>query len=123
MAGLSRVLSEHECAVVVQSADKRLVRGPGSVRTFGRWKWVVVVDLRPFVLDLAHTNVLTADRVPVSVSGTLDARVVDPEAAVVEVVDYNKATRIIAETAIRGVVKEWQSAERESASTRLEARS
>ena len=96
------------------------MRGPGSVRTFGRWRRVVVVDLRPFVLDVAFTDVLTGDGVPMSVSGTLDGQVVDPDVAVTKVADYKKATTIIAETVIRAAVKEWDSLERESAATRLE---
>jgi hypothetical protein len=59
--------------------------------------------------------------VPVSVSGSLEGRVVDPDAAVMKVVDYKNATKIIAETVIRAALKEWDSAELESASTRLEA--
>ncbi len=122
MLGLSRDLSEHECAVVVRRAHvTQLVRGPGSVRTFWRWKRVVVVDLRPFRFEIPPTDVVTTDRVPLSVTGTLEGRVVDPEAAVVKVVDYKNATKFIAETAIRAALKEWHSAERESTSTRLEA--
>jgi regulator of protease activity HflC (stomatin/prohibitin superfamily) len=122
MLRLSRVLSKHECAVVIQSADTRqLVRGPGTVRTFWRWKRVVVVDLRPFLLDLAVTGLPTADGVLVSVSGTLGGRVVDPDAAVTKVVDFEKATAMIAETAIRAAVKERRSAEVQSEPTKLEA--
>ena len=83
------------------------MRGPGSVRSFGRWRRVVIVDLRPFVLDVALTGLLTGDGVPVSVSGSLDGQVLDPDVAVAKVADYKKATTIIAETVIRSALKEW----------------
>ena len=119
---LSHLLSEHECAVVFQGPKKRLlVRGPGSVRSFGRWKRVVIVDLRPFVLDVALTGLLTGDGVPVSVSGSLDGQVLDPDAAVAKVVDYKKATMIMAETVIRSALMECNLGDRESAVTRLDA--
>jgi regulator of protease activity HflC (stomatin/prohibitin superfamily) len=43
---------------------------------------------------------------PVMVSGWVEATVVDPVAAAVKVVDYEDATRTIAQTAIRAVLKE-----------------
>ena len=79
------------------------------------------MDLRPFVLDVALTGLLTGDGVPVSVSGSLDGQVVDPDAAVAKVVDYKKATTIMAEAVIRAALKEWDSADRESGLTRLNA--
>jgi regulator of protease activity HflC (stomatin/prohibitin superfamily) len=73
------------------------------------------------VLDLAVTGLATADGVPVSVSGTLGGRVVDPDVAVTKVVDYEKATAMIAETAIRAAVQERRSADLQSEPTKLEA--
>lgn len=122
MFGLSRVLSEHECAVVVQRArPPHLVRGPGSVRTFARWKRVVLVDLRPFALDIPPGEMLTKDHVPLTVSAKVGGRVVDPVAAAVEVVDYKDATKMVAETAIRAALKERQSDELGSASVEFDA--
>jgi regulator of protease activity HflC (stomatin/prohibitin superfamily) len=122
MLGLSRVLSEHECAVVVQRArPPQLVRGPGSVRTFARWKRVVFIDLRPLALDIPPKEVLMKDHVPVTVSAKVGGRVVDPVAAALKVVDYKDATKMIAETAIRAVLEERRSDELGSASATVEA--
>jgi regulator of protease activity HflC (stomatin/prohibitin superfamily) len=122
MFGLSRGLSEHECAIVVQRArPPQLVRGPGSVRTFARWKRVVFVDLRPFAVDIPPSEVLTKDHVPLTVSAKVGGRVVDPVAAAVQVVDYKDATKLLAETAIRAVLKERHSDELGSASAEIEA--
>jgi regulator of protease activity HflC (stomatin/prohibitin superfamily) len=79
------------------------------------------VDLRPFAVDIPPSEVLTKDRVPLTVSAKVGGRVVDPVAAALEVVDYKDATKLLAETAIRAVLKERDSDELGSASAEIEA--
>lgn len=115
-------MSENECAVVVHSArPPELVRGPSSVRTFWRWKRVVFVDLRPFAVDVQPTELLTKDHVVMSVNAKAEARVVDPVAAALQVVDYKDATRMVTETAIRAVLKSRGSDELGSPSGEIES--
>jgi regulator of protease activity HflC (stomatin/prohibitin superfamily) len=110
MFGLRRMLSEDECAVVVRRGKApRLVRGPGSVQTFWRWRRVTVVRMRPFRVVVRLDGVLAEDEVPLRVSGQIAGQVIDPVAAAVNVVDYQDATRMIAETAIRALLKEQRS--------------
>ena len=92
--------------VVGPGRERRLIRGPATVWTYGRWKRVTVVDLKPFRVEVLDDNVVTNDGVTVSASGSAEAQVVDPLAAATRVVDYEQATRLILHTAIRGVVKE-----------------
>jgi len=64
---------------------------------------------------------LTKDHVALSVSANVGGRVVDPVAAAIQVVDYEKATRMVAETAIRAALKERRSDELGSASAEIES--
>ena len=106
-----RSLSSEECAVIVERRrEPVLIRGPGSVRTFQRWKRVIVVDLRPFALAFPPDEVISSDGVAIEAGGSVEGRAVDPVAAAVKVVDYKEATRMIAETAVRALVKERQAA-------------
>ena len=98
-----------------------LLRGPRSVLTFCRWKRVVVVDMRPFSIVVQLDGVLARDDLPVRVNGQVEGQVVDPVAAVVTVVDYTDATRMIAETVIRAVLKERGSNDLVGAPRELEA--
>jgi hypothetical protein len=107
-----RVLGSDECAVVLRRrAEPLLIRGPGGVRTFGRWRRVSFVDLDPFVAHAVETDVRTNDGIAMAVRGDLEAQVVDPVAAVVNVVDYEDATRLVLRTAMRALVMGRSSAE------------
>jgi regulator of protease activity HflC (stomatin/prohibitin superfamily) len=107
-----RTLGSEECAVVLRRhGEPLLVRGPGSVRTFYRWRQVSVVNLSPFVANAVDTNVTTNDGVAVTVRGELEGQVDDPVAAALKVVDYEDATRQILHTAVRALVMERSSAE------------
>lgn len=88
-----------------------LIRGPGSVRTFYRWRQVSCVNLSPFVVNAIDSDVTTNDGVAMEVRGELHGQVVDPIAAALKVVDYEDATRLLLHTAMRGLVMERSSAE------------
>ena len=88
-----------------------LIRGPGSVRTFYRWKQVRFVNLSPFVVQAVDADVTTNDGVAMTVRGELHGQVVDPVAAALKVVDYEDATRKVLEAATRGLVTQRSSAE------------
>src|SRR3954469_23577882 len=98
MSMFRRHLSADECAVIVKrSSEPELLRGPRSVRTFWRWKRVMVVDRKPFAIDIPPETVLAQADAPVMVSARIEGQVVDPVAAALNVVDYRKATRILAQ--------------------------
>jgi regulator of protease activity HflC (stomatin/prohibitin superfamily) len=112
MSIFRRVLGSEECAVVLRrQGDPLLIPGPGSVRTFCRWRRVSVVSLSPFAVDAVDTDVTTNDGVAKTVRGELQARVVDPVAAIVETVDYEGSTRMVLQTAMRALVMKHSSAE------------
>jgi regulator of protease activity HflC (stomatin/prohibitin superfamily) len=65
---------------------------------------MVRMDLRVVTIDVARQEVMTRDNVPVSVDAVLYFRVVDPQAAVVKVENFLKATSLIAQTTLRSVL-------------------
>jgi len=65
---------------------------------------MVKVDLRTITLDVPPQEVITRDNVPVSVNAVVYFRVLDPQAAVVEVLDFIEATRQISMTTLRSVL-------------------
>jgi regulator of protease activity HflC (stomatin/prohibitin superfamily) len=111
MSILSRQLNADESAVIVQTDGRPplLVNGPGSVRTFWRWRQMIFVDLKPLTLGFSADGVVTKDAAQLDVRGDVDARVVSPVDAATKVVNYSQATRQITETAIRGLFRGWLS--------------
>ena len=93
-----------------RSREPEVIRGPGSVRTFQRWKRVVVVGLRPFSVDVLENDIATKDGAGLTIGGSVEAQVVDPVAAAIRVVDYRDATRQMFRTAIRAAAKEGSAA-------------
>lgn len=107
-----RVLGSDECAVVLRRhVEPLLIRGPGSVRTFYRWRQVIFVSLSPFVVSAVDTDVTANDGVAMTVRGELQGQVVDPVTAALKVADYEAATRQILHTAMRALVMKRSSAE------------
>jgi len=65
---------------------------------------MVRMDLRVVTIDVPRQEVMTRDNVPATVDAVLYFRVVDPEAAIVKVENFLKATSLIAQTTLRSVV-------------------
>ena len=65
---------------------------------------MVRVDLRVVTIDVPQQEMMTRDNVPVSVDAVVYFRVMDPEAAIVKVENFLKATSLIAQTTLRSVI-------------------
>jgi regulator of protease activity HflC (stomatin/prohibitin superfamily) len=122
MSILNRTLGPDEVAVIVQTHGRPplLVHGPGSVRTFWRWRQMSFVGLKPLTLDISAADIVTKDGVHLGVSGSLNARVVSPVDAVTKVADYSQATRQVTEAALRGVFHERRSTDLAEQRTQVE---
>ncbi|HTI98415.1 MAG TPA: slipin family protein, partial [Dongiaceae bacterium] len=59
---------------------------------------------RVVTIDVAKQETMTRDNVPVTVDAVVYFRVLDPVAAVIKVENYWKATSLIAQTSLRGVI-------------------
>ena len=62
------------------------------------------VDLRIVTLEVPAQEAITRDNVTVKVNAVVYFRVVDPEEAVVKVLDYVRATSLIGQTTLRSIL-------------------
>jgi regulator of protease activity HflC (stomatin/prohibitin superfamily) len=99
-----RILREYERGVIFRLGKLLGAKGPGLIFLIPIVDRMVRMDLRVVTIDVARQEVMTRDNVPVSVDAVLYFRVIDPEAAVVKVENFLKATSLIAQTTLRSVL-------------------
>jgi regulator of protease activity HflC (stomatin/prohibitin superfamily) len=99
-----RILREYERGVVFRLGKLLRAKGPGLVLLIPVVDRMVRMDLRVVTIDVPKQEVMTRDNVPVTVDAVVYFRVVDPEAAVVKVENFLKATSLIAQTTLRSVL-------------------
>lgn len=99
-----RVIQEYERGVVFRLGRLAGTRGPGLVYVIPGVERLVKVDLRVVTMDVPAQEAITRDNVTVRVNAVVYFRVVDPEAAVVRVLEYMRATSMIAQTTLRSVL-------------------
>jgi regulator of protease activity HflC (stomatin/prohibitin superfamily) len=99
-----RVLREYERGVIFRLGKLLGAKGPGLIVLIPIVDRMVKIDLRVVTIDVSRQEVMTRDNVPVTVDAVLYFRVVDPEAAVVKVENFLRATALIAQTTLRSVL-------------------
>ncbi|MFM7750665.1 MAG: SPFH domain-containing protein, partial [Opitutaceae bacterium] len=99
-----RILREYERGVVFRLGKLLRAKGPGIVLPIPVVDRMVRMDLRVVTIDVPKQEMMTRDNVPVTVDAVVYFRVVDPEAAVVKVEHYLKASSLIAQTTLRSVI-------------------
>ncbi len=99
-----RVLREYERGVVFRLGKLLRAKGPGLVLLIPIVDRIVKMDLRVVTIDVSKQEVMTRDNVPVTVDAVVYFRVVDPEAAVIKVENFLRATGLIAQTTLRSVL-------------------
>ncbi len=99
-----RIVKEYERGVIFRLGRLVGARGPGIFYVIPIIESMVVVDLRTATYDVPTQEVVTRDNVTVRVNAVVYYRVVDPEKAVTEVLDYRFATSQIAQTTLRSVI-------------------
>jgi regulator of protease activity HflC (stomatin/prohibitin superfamily) len=99
-----RVLREYERGVIFRLGKLLGQKGPGLIFLIPIVDRMVRMDLRVVTIDVPRQEVMTRDNVPVSVDAVLYFRVIDPQAAVVKVENFLKATSLIAQTTLRSVL-------------------
>jgi regulator of protease activity HflC (stomatin/prohibitin superfamily) len=99
-----RILREYERAVVFRLGRMVDTKGPGLVMLVPAIDRMVRVSLRTVTLNVPPQDVITRDNVTARVDAVVYFRVVDPNAAVVQVESYLKATSQIAQTTLRSVL-------------------
>jgi regulator of protease activity HflC (stomatin/prohibitin superfamily) len=101
---VARILREYERAVIFRLGKLHGTKGPGLIFLIPFVDRMVKMDIRVVTIDVARQEGMTRDNVPVSVDAVVYFQVVDPEAAVVKVENFLKATSLIAQTTLRSVL-------------------
>jgi regulator of protease activity HflC (stomatin/prohibitin superfamily) len=99
-----RIVQEYERGVMFRLGRLVGARGPGLFFMIPVVERMVKVDLRIVTMDVPTQEAITRDNVTVKVNAVIYFRVLDPEAAVVKVLDHFRATSQIAQTTLRSVL-------------------
>jgi regulator of protease activity HflC (stomatin/prohibitin superfamily) len=103
-----RILREYERGVIFRLGKLLGAKGPGLVLLIPIVDRMVRIDLRVITIEVPKQEVMTRDNVPATVDAVIYFRVVDPQAAVVKVENYLKASSLIAQTTLRSVLGQSQ---------------
>ena len=99
-----KVVREYERVTVFRLGRFVGLRGPGLVLIIPFIETVRKVDLRVITMDVPQQECITVDNVTVRVDAVIYFRVVDASEAILKVLDYIKATSLLAQTTLRNVV-------------------
>ena len=99
-----KVAREYERGVVFRLGRLIGIKGPGVFILIPFIDKAVKVDLRTVTMDIPSQEGITKDNVTGRGNAVAYFRVLDPDAAVVNVVDYIRATSQIAQTTLRSVL-------------------
>jgi regulator of protease activity HflC (stomatin/prohibitin superfamily) len=99
-----RIVQEYERGVIFRLGRLVGARGPGLFFIIPVVERMVKVDLRTVTMDVPTQEAITRDNVTVKVNAVIYFQVLDPEAAVVKVLDHFRATSQIAQTTLRSVL-------------------
>jgi regulator of protease activity HflC (stomatin/prohibitin superfamily) len=99
-----KIVQEYERGAVFRLGRFVGLRGPGLVFLIPFIERMMKVDLRVITMDVPAQECITRDNVTVKVDAVIYFRVVDAAGAVLKVLDYIKATSLLATTTLRNVV-------------------
>ncbi len=99
-----KIVQEYERGVVFRLGRLLGPRGPGLILLIPFVERMQKVDLRTVTMEIPAQEVITRDNVTVRVNAVTYFRVLDPNAATVNVADYIRATSQIAQTTLRSVL-------------------
>ncbi len=99
-----KILREYERGVIFRLGKLIAAKGPGVIFLIPIVDRIVRMDLRVVTIDVPKQEIMTRDNVPATVDAVIYFRIVDPNAAVVKVENYWRATSLIAQTTLRSVL-------------------
>jgi regulator of protease activity HflC (stomatin/prohibitin superfamily) len=99
-----KVVQEYERGVIFRLGRLQGAKGPGLFFIIPLIDRMTKVDLRVITLDIPTQEAITRDNVTVRVNAVAYFRVVDPNDAIVQVEDYQRATWQISQTSLRSVL-------------------
>lgn len=119
-----KIVQEYERGVIFRLGRLMGARGPGLILLIPFIERMTKVDLRTLTMDIPRQEVITRDNVTVNVNAVAYFRVVDPNAAMVNIADHIRATSQIAQTTLRSVLGQVELdqllSERENINQRLQ---
>jgi len=98
-----KIVAEYERGVIFRLGKLVGTKGPGRFLIIPFIDRMMKVDLRVVTMDIPSLEAVTRDNVNVQADVTIMFRVVDPEAAVVKVLDHLLATSRVSQAAIRNL--------------------
>jgi regulator of protease activity HflC (stomatin/prohibitin superfamily) len=99
-----KIVPEYERGVVFRLGRLMGARGPGLFLLIPILERMVRVDTRVITMDVPAQEVTTLDNVTIKVNAVLYFMVVNPNWAIVKVMDYIRATLQISQTTLRNAV-------------------
>lgn len=101
-----KVIQEYERAVIFRLGriKKGGAQGPGLFFILPCLDQCVTVDLRTVSFDVPPQEILTKDSVTVAVDAVVYYNIRNPMAAVCNVTDYGKSTKLLASTTLRNIL-------------------
>lgn len=101
-----RIVQEWERGIVFRLGKYDRTRGPGLFFIIPYVERMIKVDLRVITLEVPSQEVITKDNVTMKVNAVIYFRVITAENAVIQVLDYMRATSQIAQTTLRSILGE-----------------
>ncbi len=99
-----KIVQEYERGGVFRLGRFVGLRGPGLVLIIPFIERIRKIDLRVITMDVPQQECITLDNVTVRVDAVIYFRVVEAADAILKVLDYIKATSLLAATTLRNVV-------------------
>src|SRR4051794_36472488 len=99
-----RVVQQYERGVIFVLGRLTGAKGPGVFFVFPFISRIIKVDLRIVTLTVPPQEVITRDNVTIKVTAVIYFYVVNPSAAVVNVMNFIQATTQIGQTTLRNVL-------------------
>ncbi|MDI6777443.1 MAG: slipin family protein [Syntrophales bacterium] len=103
LASAIRILNEYERAVIFRLGRIIDTKGPGLVILIPIVDKMVRVDMRTITMDVPSQDVITKDNVSIKVNAVLYFRVLEANAAIVDVENFLYATSQLAQTTLRSI--------------------
>lgn len=101
------IIAEYERAVIFRLGHLQPTpRGPGLIFVFRPIERMIRVSLQQEALEVQPQDIITRDNVTLKVNAVITLRVIDPNAAVVQVNNYRYQTSLFAQTTLRSVLGE-----------------
>src|SRR5579862_4280721 len=99
-----KIVQEYERGVIFRLGRIQGAKGPGLFLIMPVIDKMQRIDLRTITLEIPPQEVITRDNVTVKVTAVVFFRIVNPNDAVIKVVDYMRATSQISQTTLRSAL-------------------